>query len=120
MRGLFFRAHNWYALLGAAVRIVRLTCELYQLLCPSSVFLFVFCGPIESLNRLVSNLRTIDIPLALVSQFMPERYKKIRVGALAKDPEALKQDRMMDNMREYAWATGVRRTIIDWWLRRST
>jgi tagatose-1,6-bisphosphate aldolase non-catalytic subunit AgaZ/GatZ len=44
---------------------------------------------------------------------MPKQYKNIRVGALSKEPEALIRDRVMDHMREYAWATGVRKTIID-------
>jgi D-tagatose-1,6-bisphosphate aldolase subunit GatZ/KbaZ len=71
---------------------------------------------IEALDRLIANLRSIDIPLALLSQFLPEQYKKVQAGLLDRDPESLIRDRAMDHMREYAWAVGNRKAAaVDWW-----
>jgi D-tagatose-1,6-bisphosphate aldolase subunit GatZ/KbaZ len=71
---------------------------------------------LEALDRLIANLRSIDIPLALLSQFLPEQYKKVQAGLLDRDPESLIRDRAMDHMREYAWAVGNRKAAaVDWW-----
>ena len=70
----------------------------------------------NSLRLLLSNLRSMDIPLSLLGQFMPEQYRKIRAGVLPIDPEALIRDRIMDHMREYAFAVGNRTVLFDWWL----
>jgi D-tagatose-1,6-bisphosphate aldolase subunit GatZ/KbaZ len=71
---------------------------------------------LEALDRLIANLRSIDIPLALLSQFLPEQYKKVQAGLLDRDPESLIRDRAMDHMREYAWAVGNRKAaVVDWW-----
>jgi D-tagatose-1,6-bisphosphate aldolase subunit GatZ/KbaZ len=70
-----------------------------------------------SLRVLIENLRSVEIPLALVSQYMPEQYKKIRVRLLENDPEAMIRDRVMDHMREYSYAVGNRKAISDWWNR---
>jgi D-tagatose-1,6-bisphosphate aldolase subunit GatZ/KbaZ len=70
----------------------------------------------DSLSRLVSNLRAVGIPHALLSQFMPEQYRKVRSGVLQNDPEALIRDRIMDHLREYAYAVGNRRSLFDWWI----
>jgi D-tagatose-1,6-bisphosphate aldolase subunit GatZ/KbaZ len=71
----------------------------------------------ESLRVLVENLRSAGIPLSLVSQYMPEQYKKIRVGLLENEPEAMIRDRVMDHMKEYAYAVGNRKAVADWWER---
>jgi len=69
----------------------------------------------ESLECLFKNLRAQEIPQSLISQFLPEQYKKIRLGLLDPDPEEMLVDRAMDHMREYAYAVGNRDMVCDWW-----
>jgi len=70
----------------------------------------------ESLGLLLYNLRAVSIPLALLSQYMPEQYRKVRKGIITKDPEDLIRDRIMDHLREYAYAVGNRKALFDWWV----
>ena len=70
----------------------------------------------ESLELLLSNLRTVGIPLSLLSQYLPEQYRKVREGIISRDPEDLIRDRIMDHLREYAYAVGNRKTLFDWWV----
>ncbi len=42
-----------------------------------------------ALYKLIENLSRKDIPLVLISQFMPEQHEHIRGGVLKPDPEAL-------------------------------
>ncbi len=58
----------------------------------------------DSLNRLINNLRTVDIPLTLVSQFLPVQYARIRKGILKNDPESLLKDRVKNVLEDYAYA----------------
>jgi D-tagatose-1,6-bisphosphate aldolase subunit GatZ/KbaZ len=62
----------------------------------------------ESLSRLITNLRSVDIPLTLISQFMPMQYRKVRNVGLSKDPEELIRDRIRDVIKEYSYAVGER------------
>ncbi|MFW6138342.1 MAG: class II D-tagatose-bisphosphate aldolase, non-catalytic subunit [Spirochaetota bacterium] len=64
-----------------------------------------------SLSRLISNLRSVNIPLTLISQFMPMQYRKVRNGGLAKDPEELIRDRIRDVIKEYVYAAGQRSRV---------
>jgi D-tagatose-1,6-bisphosphate aldolase subunit GatZ/KbaZ len=68
---------------------------------------------------LIANLREIEIPLALLSQYLPEQYKKVRLGILKNDPERLLLDRIMDHLREYSYAVGSRNEIGSWWTKVS-
>lgn len=56
-------------------------------------------------DRLISNLRTLGIPLNLLSQFMPIQYTKVREGLLENDPVALVEDRIINTIDEYLYAT---------------
>ena len=56
-------------------------------------------------DRLLTNLRTLGIPLNLLSQFMPIQYTKVREGHLENDPEALIRDRIINTIDEYLYAT---------------
>lgn len=56
-------------------------------------------------ERLISNLRTLGIPLNLLSQFMPIQYTKVREGLLANDPVELVEDRIINTIDEYLYAT---------------
>jgi D-tagatose-1,6-bisphosphate aldolase subunit GatZ/KbaZ len=61
-----------------------------------------------SLDRLLANLRSTDIPLPLISQFLPCQHAKLREGSLAKDPEVFIRDRIMEILRAYSYAVGNR------------
>jgi len=59
----------------------------------------------ESMELLIRNLKTVEIPLTLISEFMPIQYVKIRNGTLAKSPEALLKDRITNCIDDYVYAT---------------
>lgn len=59
----------------------------------------------EAERRLINNLRTYGIPLNLLSQFMPIQYTKVREGRLENDPVALIEDRIINTVDEYLYAT---------------
>lgn len=54
--------------------------------------------------RLYENLSAIDIPLPLISQFLPEQYTRVRAGEVAPEPRSLVIDRVRDCLRPYALA----------------
>jgi D-tagatose-1,6-bisphosphate aldolase subunit GatZ/KbaZ len=60
----------------------------------------------KSLSLLIENLRAVSIPGALLSQFLPGQYARVRAGALVNDPEALIRDRIRDVLRDYSRAVG--------------
>ncbi|CUH95130.1 D-tagatose-1,6-bisphosphate aldolase subunit GatZ [Propionispora sp. 2/2-37] len=57
-----------------------------------------------ALERLMKNLQLVDIPLTLLSQFMPVQYKKVRDGLLQRDAESLLKDRIINCIDEYLYA----------------
>jgi len=59
----------------------------------------------QALNRLMRNLKTVDIPLSLISQYMPVQYDRIRSGLLGKDPESLAKDRVINCIDKYLYGT---------------
>lgn len=58
-----------------------------------------------AVGRLLENLRTQGIPLNLLSQFMPIQYTKVREGLLENEPVALVEDRIINTIDEYLYAT---------------
>lgn len=58
----------------------------------------------QSLNRLMQNLKTMEIPLSLISQYMPVQYTRLRKGLVQKDPESLAKDRIINCIDEYRYA----------------
>lgn len=56
-------------------------------------------------DRLLTNLRTLEIPLNLLSQFMPIQYTKVREGYLKNDPVELIEDRIINTIDEYLYGT---------------
>jgi len=60
----------------------------------------------NSLDLLLKNLYSIEIPLSLLSQFLPLQYKKIREGLLRGDPYSLIRDRIINVLDEYSYAVG--------------
>lgn len=60
----------------------------------------------NAITTLMSNLRSLpEVPLNLMSQFMPIQYTKVREGLLVNDPEALVKDRVVNTIDEYLYAT---------------
>lgn len=59
----------------------------------------------KAMEKLFANLRSEGINLAVLSQFMPEQYTKVREGKLENDPEALVKDRVRHTLAEYGYAT---------------
>jgi D-tagatose-1,6-bisphosphate aldolase subunit GatZ/KbaZ len=56
-------------------------------------------------ERLLDNLAAIEIPLPLLSQYLPAQYDRVLRGELRNDPRALVMDRVKDALRAYAFAT---------------
>lgn len=52
-----------------------------------------------ALMKMMGNLQ--DIPLSLLSQYMPIQYRKVREGRLKKDPELLAQDVVHELLKDY-------------------
>lgn len=61
----------------------------------------------SSLHRLIKNLKSMSIPLSLISEYMPIQYSKVRSGALKNDPESLLKDKIGNCIDEYLYATEV-------------
>jgi D-tagatose-1,6-bisphosphate aldolase subunit GatZ/KbaZ len=58
----------------------------------------------SAIERLLANLTT-QIPRALLSQYLPRQYARVREGLLRADPGALVRDRIGDCIDDYLYAT---------------
>ena len=58
----------------------------------------------ESLDLMMKNLKSAEIPLMLISEYMPVQYVKIRKGLLKNDPESLVKDRVVNCIDDYLFA----------------
>ncbi|WP_176132673.1 class II D-tagatose-bisphosphate aldolase non-catalytic subunit, partial [Clostridium beijerinckii] len=56
-------------------------------------------------NILIKNMKSVEIPLTLINQFMPIQYNKIRNGLLRNDPEELIKDWVVNCIDEYIYAS---------------
>jgi D-tagatose-1,6-bisphosphate aldolase subunit GatZ/KbaZ len=56
-------------------------------------------------RRLLDNLAGRDLPLPLLSQYLPDQYARVRAGTLSADPLELVLDRIRDVLRGYHQAT---------------
>ena len=56
-------------------------------------------------ERLLDNLSAMDIPLPLLSQYLPDQYARVRDSELSADPRALVIDGVRDVLRAYARAS---------------
>lgn len=63
----------------------------------------------SSIDLLIKNLKSVEIPLALINQFLPIQYNKVRRGILKKDPESLLKDRIINCIDDYIYATSAMR-----------
>ncbi|MCL2003080.1 MAG: class II D-tagatose-bisphosphate aldolase, non-catalytic subunit [Oscillospiraceae bacterium] len=55
----------------------------------------------RSMQRLMANINNNPPPLTLLSQYMPEQYRRVREGAIELTAEALVKDRIKDCLRTY-------------------
>ena len=61
-----------------------------------------------AVQTLYANLGAADIPLGLLSQYLPAQYHAVRRGVLAPEPRALVKDRIRNAMLPYAMGCGMR------------
>jgi D-tagatose-1,6-bisphosphate aldolase subunit GatZ/KbaZ len=59
----------------------------------------------ESLKLLLANLGTAEIPLSILSQYMPVQYGHVRDGVIDASVHALIKDRVMGCVKDYLYAT---------------
>lgn len=59
---------------------------------------------IEAQETLIKNMKSKEIPLTLINQFMPIQYNKIRRRLLKNEPEALIKDWVVNCIDEYIYA----------------
>lgn len=55
----------------------------------------------DSIQRLMNNLGSVDLPLTITSQYMPQQYNKIREGILDSKPESLLKDKVKSILDMY-------------------
>jgi len=55
-------------------------------------------------SRLLTNLGKVDIPLPMLSQYLPIQYSRVRNGELLAEPNALAVDSVREVLRTYARA----------------
>lgn len=60
---------------------------------------------VDALDNMMKNLSSVDIPWPLLSQFVPDQYRKIRNGTLASDPGEILIDKVVDVLDDYLMAT---------------
>ncbi|MDR0718134.1 MAG: class II D-tagatose-bisphosphate aldolase, non-catalytic subunit [Treponema sp.] len=59
---------------------------------------------VKALEALIANLSGLDIPITVLSQFMPIQAFKVRTGEIGKDPHSLIISRITDLIDEYLFA----------------
>jgi D-tagatose-1,6-bisphosphate aldolase subunit GatZ/KbaZ len=52
--------------------------------------------------KLIDNLQDVDIPLVMLSRYLPEQYAAVRAGEIAADPKDLIVHRIRGVVRMYA------------------
>jgi D-tagatose-1,6-bisphosphate aldolase subunit GatZ/KbaZ len=57
-----------------------------------------------AVDRLIENLKRVDLPETMLSAHLPLQYERVREGTLARDAEALIVDKVRDVLRVYAAA----------------
>jgi D-tagatose-1,6-bisphosphate aldolase subunit GatZ/KbaZ len=61
----------------------------------------------KSIDHLIGTLKNNRVSIALISQFLPIQYYKIRNGILKNDPEEIIKDKIINVLDEYSYATGI-------------
>ena len=62
----------------------------------------------KALDKLLDNLTKEKIPDALLSQFLPEQYKKIRRNEINNNPQALIDDKIKQVLVDYSQACSAK------------
>ncbi len=62
----------------------------------------------KEVDQLVANLSGGDLPMTLLSQYLPAQYEKVRLGTVANRPHDLIEDRIRGVLRLYSSACGTR------------
>lgn len=62
---------------------------------------------IFAMNRLFDNLRSVEIPMNMLHQFMPYSYMRVRDGKIPLDPRALAKEGILQYIDDYEFATGI-------------
>ncbi len=66
----------------------------------------------NAVATLINNLNSLDeIPLYLLSQYMPIQYTKVREGQIENKAEALIKDRVTNTLDEYTFATNQEKLV---------
>ena len=60
----------------------------------------------KSLNRLSNNLQNAEIPLSLLSQYLPDQFHNIRLGKLDNKPKSIIHDSISRVLLDYDFACG--------------
>ncbi len=60
----------------------------------------------SAVERLFHNLDTAGIPMPMLSQYLPQQYRRVRLGELPCEARALAIDHVRDVLRDYAYACG--------------
>lgn len=58
----------------------------------------------DSIKMMIKNLEVVDIPLSMLSQYMPVQYSKVRAGFIENNPLSLIYDRINNCLDEYGSA----------------
>ena len=61
-----------------------------------------------ALQLLLCNLSTAPIPLPLLSQYLPDQFRAVRIGRLQNEPGMLIEDKITAVLDDYAFACGWR------------
>ncbi len=56
-----------------------------------------------AVDKLIANLENTDIPLGLLSQFLPKQFERVLNGTLLSEPRPLIIDKVQDVLRDYAY-----------------
>lgn len=57
----------------------------------------------NAFDHLIGNLSGFEIPLGLLSQYMPKQFQRVLSGSLRSDPHYLIIDKIQDVLRDYAY-----------------
>ena len=65
----------------------------------------------EALQRLLKNLKQTGIPLTLLSQFLPEEYRDVRLKQLKNEPQAIILHKIQNRLKDYSVATRMENSL---------
>ena len=58
----------------------------------------------KSVNKLMDNLNNTDLPIFMLSQYLPIQYQKVIKGELSSDPKSLAKDKVISVLEDYDFA----------------